>query len=162
MKPPRVVFDVAVVVEAVLEPGSAPGQLLRDLIERREFELVLSPAILGQIERALADEEVRAELGADDRIDRFVAALGVVGVIVEPEVEAAQVGGNRDNDRYLAAALAAGGGLVVSRDPELLAVAGVPGVEVLAPERLFELLEAGRSSTVSERGRGNNPRPATF
>lgn len=144
MKQPRAVFDVAVFLEAALCPESEAGDLLRRFVERRDFELVVSPSILDHVERAFGDSEIRNVLPSPQESRRWAAALGVLTTVVDTGGEESGGVAESGDQLYLEAILKAGGGLVVSSDPSLLAVTDVDGVEVLTPGALIEILEASR------------------
>lgn len=137
----RVVIDSAVLISALLDSHSPSGLILRQLVEQRSFELVLSEEIVAELGSALADPRVRRRLGMlkADR-QRFVAALCVIATFVEPELSLEiEVAGDPADSKYLAAALVAGADFVVSKDPHLLELEGEP--QVLSPRMFLEGLE---------------------
>lgn len=145
MKSPRAVFDVTVLLDALLRPDGASAALLRRLVTTRDFELVLSPAILSELERTLADPDLAPfVVDSADELPRWVASLGVVATTVAGDAAVPPGAHSLHDEVYLAAALEAEAAVVVTIDPDLLALAGAPGVDVIEPEMLIELLEARR------------------
>jgi putative PIN family toxin of toxin-antitoxin system len=54
----RAVFDVGVIVSGVLTAGGPPGQIL-DRWRDGELDLVVSSALLAELERVLSYEKIR-------------------------------------------------------------------------------------------------------
>ena len=145
MKAPRAVFDVTVLVDALLRPDAASAALLRRLVAARDFELVLSPAILLELERSLADPELAPFLAdSAEELPRWVASLGVVATTVTGEAAVPPGAHSAADAIYLAAAREAEAFLVVTLDPELLRLGGEGGLDFVEPELLLELLDARR------------------
>jgi putative PIN family toxin of toxin-antitoxin system len=121
----RAVVDPGVLVAALISPRSAaPGHIVRAWAEG-EFELVISPALLGELRRVLLRPKFRRYV-SEDAADAYVAALESSGVMVpDPPVQA---GITPDpGDDYLVALLrATAADVLVSGDRHL---AGLPRVE---------------------------------
>jgi hypothetical protein len=145
VKPPRAVFDVTVLLDALLRPRGASATLLRRLVAERDFELVLSPAILSELQRTLEDPELAPFLGEPaEELRRWVASLGVVATTVAGEAEVPPGPHDPADALYLAAARDADAGLLVSLDPDLIRLGSVLHPDIVEPETLLELLEARR------------------
>jgi putative PIN family toxin of toxin-antitoxin system len=145
VKPPRAVFDVTVLLDALLRPQGASAALLRRLVAERDFELVLSPSILGELQRTLEDPDLAPFLGeSHEDLRRWVASLGVVATTVAGEAEVPPGPHDPGDTLYLAAAIEAGASMLVSLDPELIGLASVLRPDIVEPETLLELLEARR------------------
>jgi predicted nucleic acid-binding protein len=99
-------------VRAVLDPN----------ILAREFELVVSEALLGELERALAYPKLRTRIAASEAAE-FVALLGH-GAIRASDPPVAARRSTDDGDDYLPALAESERALVVSGDQHLLALAG--------------------------------------
>ena len=78
----RVVLDVNVVISALLSPSGAPAQVLRAWL-LGAYDLVVSPRLLGELERALAYPKLRRRIGQADA-EELVALLRV-GAVVLPD-----------------------------------------------------------------------------
>jgi hypothetical protein len=50
---PRAVLDANVYVSAIIQPAGTPGQFIGRFLRGASFELVLSPAVLDEVLRAL-------------------------------------------------------------------------------------------------------------
>jgi predicted nucleic acid-binding protein len=156
LKTPRVVFDVTVLVDALLRPDAASANLLRRLVTERDYELVVSQAILGELEVALRAPELVPFLeGSGDQLRRYVASLGVVATTVAGDSKAAATGDLAPelvaaHAIYLAALRESGATLLASLDLEQLRLGAELGTTVVEPEKLLELLVARRLGAAAE------------
>jgi putative PIN family toxin of toxin-antitoxin system len=121
----RVVLDTNVLVAAAYNAGSASRRIVEACLEGK-LTPVLSPALRREYEFILA----RAARGRPylDRIHRLLDGAEVVEPAQTPRV----VPDDPEDDKLVAAALAAGS-VLVTNDAHLLAVAGHNGLEVLRP-----------------------------
>ena len=121
----RVVLDTNVLVAAVYNPGSASRSIVEACLNG-ELTAVLSPSLRREYEFILA----RAARGRPylERIQRLVDSAEVVEPAQTPRV----VPDDPEDDKLVAAALAAGAALV-SNDAHLLALAGRGELEVVRP-----------------------------
>jgi putative PIN family toxin of toxin-antitoxin system len=135
----RVVFDANVFISALLSPRGSPAQLVR-LWVGGAFDLVVSPLLLAELERALSYPKLTRAVNPDEA-RTFVEELRNSAVLLDDPSEV-ESGVTRDpKDDYLVAlARAAGADVLVSGDPHLT---DVPGLQppVLTPRELLEILE---------------------
>ena len=136
----RVVLDTSVVLSGVFF-GGVPGEILAAW-SRGRFDVVVSATILDEYDRAgtaLSQGKPRMQAVWRPLMDWITrhTDLVVADVTVEP------VSADRDDDVFLACALAGGAGIIVLGDRHLLAVSGWRGISVLSPRRfLDEILKA--------------------
>jgi uncharacterized protein len=121
----RVVLDTNVLVAAAYNPGSASRRVVEACL-KGELTAVLSPALRREYEFILA----RAARGQPYR-DRLQLLLERADVVV-PEATPRVVPGDPDDDKLVAAALAASAALVTN-DAHLLALSDHPGLQVGRP-----------------------------
>lgn len=138
----RAVLDANVLVSALLKPGGTPGTVLRLLLEEDAFELVLTPGIIEETIRALGYPKLRRLLPADLVPSDWVENLAVLAVLVEDRPFPG-VCRDPDDDRTLAAAVAARAEFLVTGDDDLLALREHGGVLVVTPRRFLDLLSRG-------------------
>lgn len=135
----RVVLDANVFISALLSPRGSPALLLRFWLAGA-FDLVVSPLLLAELERALSYPKL-ARAVKPDEARAFVEELRNSAVLLDDPSEV-KSGVTRDpNDDYLVAlARAANADVLVSGDPH---ITEVPGLEprVLTPRELLEVLE---------------------
>jgi putative PIN family toxin of toxin-antitoxin system len=137
----RAVLDVNVLISALLSKHSAPGRLVAAWLGG-VFELVISEALLAELERALAYPKLRRLVAVDDA-DAFVVLLRSTGTI---RVEATHLDPvSRDpGDDYLVALARGSHSLLVTGDDDLLALASSLPIE--SPASFLARLEVKQSS----------------
>jgi len=138
----RAVLDANVYVSAAVRPEGPPGQIVDRFLRGGSFEIVMSQAIVDEVLRALSYPKVRKyiRLGLDPDLwfeDIVVLSHLVVG---DPEFEGASK--DRDDDKYIAAAIEGRAGFVVAGDSDLLDLKEYEGVRIVSPRVFLDLLVA--------------------
>jgi putative PIN family toxin of toxin-antitoxin system len=123
----RAVLDPNVIIAAVLSPHGAPAKVLRAWLNGA-YELVVSPLLLAELERALAYPKLRARVTAGEAAE-LIALLGRHADVAadgtpHPGLRSADPG-----DDYLIALAAARSAMLVSGDRHLLDLAARIPVE---------------------------------
>lgn len=135
----KVVVDPGVLVAAAISDLGAPRQLVR-LWDAGTFELVASPMLFDELERALRHPHVERRV-ARQHARRLIVALRAGAIHVPDPDDPPPV--TRDRKDYLVAlACAAKADLIVSGDRDLLEAGVRP--PVLTPRELVQLLEASK------------------
>ncbi len=135
----RAVLDANVYISAIIQPAGTPGRLVERFLRDAGFELVLSPAIVDEVLRAMAYPKVRKLLrGADPQL--WFEDLVVLADLVAGAQQLAGVCRDPDDDKYLAAALEGRAACVVTGDRPFLALREHAGVEIVTPRVFLELL----------------------
>lgn len=135
----RVVLDTNVVISATLIRGGNEDRILRAW-RRGAFELVLSPAILAEMARALSYERLRqARWMTEAETLGLLQALGEEAVLVSGR-PAVRISRDPEDDKFISAALEAQAEYVVSGDKDLLAVGAHRGVRVISPAAFLTVL----------------------
>jgi uncharacterized protein len=99
----RAILDANVYVSAIIYPAGTPGRLIERFLREANFDLVLSPAIVDEVLRALGYRKVRRLLrGADAQLG-FEDLVVLADVVADSELS--EVCDDPDDDKYLAAAL---------------------------------------------------------
>lgn len=138
----RAVLDANVVVSGLIRPQGPPGQILARLLRDAAFELVASPAILGELRRSLRYPKVRKYLRLpQEELDLWVDALGAVAVVVDGKVYRRVVITDPADDIYIAAATDGLAGYIVSGDRHLLDLEEYGGIGIVTPRTFLGLLE---------------------
>ena len=139
----RAVFDANVLASAFIRPQGPSGQILREFLEKRSFELVLSTPILEELRRVLFYPRLRKEIDCtDEEIEVRVAAVGVLADLADGEINVEAVKEDPDDDKYVAAALLGRADFVVSGDHHLLDLGEYQGVRIVKPRQFLEVLNA--------------------
>ena len=116
----RAVVDPTILTAAVLSPGGAPARVLARWLAG-EFELVVSDALLVELERTLAYPKLRARV-REDEATAFVTLLRQgARVAMDPETPPARSADAEDD--YLLALAEQEHAMLVSGDRHLLALA---------------------------------------
>ena len=117
----RAVLDPNVIISALLSPDGTSARVLRAWI-LGGFELVVCPALLGELERALAYPKIRRRIAPEDA-RAFVALLRSAALVVEDPERAPTVRSSDPGDDYLIALAERERAVLVSGDDHLLALA---------------------------------------
>jgi uncharacterized protein len=130
----KVVLDSNVVLSGFFF-GGVPGKILEAWNAGR-VEVILSASILAEYREAAAVLE--SKYGGSD-FDSFAALLALKSEFVDaPDYLVKPVCADRDDDKFLACALASGIRLIVSGDEHLLAVDDWQGIEVIKPRAFVD------------------------
>jgi putative PIN family toxin of toxin-antitoxin system len=132
----RVVLDVNVFVSALISRAGAPARLLELWLDGG-FEIVVSDALLAELERTLAYSKVRRRVDANDAA-RFIALLRQLGEVVPEPDEAPLLRSPDPGDDYLLALAAHERVSLVSGDEHLLSLRD--RAPVLSPREFLNLL----------------------
>jgi putative PIN family toxin of toxin-antitoxin system len=135
---PRAVLDANVYVSAIIQPAGTPGRLIQRFLREASFELVLSPAIVDEVLRALGYRKVRKLLHGADAQLWFEDIVVLADVVADTQLSG--VCEDPDDNKYLAAALEGRASHVVTGDRRFLAVGEHAGVEIVAPRAFLDLL----------------------
>lgn len=126
----RVVLDTNVLVSGLFF-GGIPAQILAGWSAGR-FDLVLSPEILEEYQR-VSEELVRRYPDLATSLRPIFALITTHALLVAAPALPEAVCADPDDDKFLAAAIAAEAPVIVSGDRDLLRVSGWHGVQVLKP-----------------------------
>lgn len=128
----RVVVDTNVLISGVFF-GGIPGRILSAWAAGR-FDLVLSPPILEEYQR-VGRELARQHPELGSSLEPILALLTTHAILIDAPSWSEPVSADPADEMFLAAASAAGAGLIVSGDRHLLAVSGWGGIAVLKPRQ---------------------------
>ncbi len=139
----RAVIDTNVIVSSVLSKNGAPAYLL-DLWSERHFDLVISEAIIVEVQRVLSEQRLKQVFCiTDERIARLVETLRADGVLVSGTADThGAVPADPSDEIFLAAALDGNADMVVSGDKDLLNLESFQGIIILTPRQFLDQLVA--------------------
>jgi putative PIN family toxin of toxin-antitoxin system len=141
----RAVLDANVFVSAAIRPEGPPGRILERFVRQAAFSLVLSPAIVDEVLRALAYPKVRKHMRAEIDPQFWFRGIAVLADLVAGDYSVHGVSRDPDDDKYLAAAVEGRARYVVSGDPDLLTVGEYAGVRIVSPRQFLHLSNAAAS-----------------
>jgi putative PIN family toxin of toxin-antitoxin system len=104
---------------------------------RGDFELVVSPALLAELERALAYPKLAERIGASDR-EELLELLARAAVVLDDPEGPPPLGSADPDDDYVLSLAQSARAVVVSGDRHLTDLAGQ--LPVYTPAQLLELL----------------------
>lgn len=133
----RAVVDVNVIISALLSRNGSPAQVLRAW-QQGQFELVVSPLLLAELERALGYPKLRRRIPVEDA-ETVVAWIGRAASLESDPAEPPAVRSVDPGDDYLLALAASETAVIVSGDDHLLSLRG--SAPVYSPAEFLELLE---------------------
>ncbi|HEV2857624.1 MAG TPA: putative toxin-antitoxin system toxin component, PIN family [Solirubrobacterales bacterium] len=128
----RVVLDPGVFVSALITPAGPPAKLVERL-HGAEFELVISPQLLAELEDVLLRAKFRRYVGIEEAQD-FLAAVRR-DAAVAPDPSEPPFHSVDPKDDYLIALAYAQKAILVSGDSDLLDLTG--GAPICAPADLL-------------------------
>jgi uncharacterized protein len=134
----RAVLDPNVIISALLTPAGAPGKILRKWIEGA-FELVVSPQLLAELERALAYPKLRRRITEEDGAELLDLLRSEARIEHDPG-STVEIGSPDPGDDYLIALAAAARALLVSGDGHLLGLSR--RLPVVSPATFLARLDA--------------------
>jgi putative PIN family toxin of toxin-antitoxin system len=133
----RAVLDVNVLISAVLSPRGTPARLLLAW-QAGAFELIVSPALLAELSRALRYPKLARLIPRPDA-DAFVAWVARSAVLAADPDKPPAIRSADPNDDYLVALAAAEHAVLVSGDGHLTVLAD--RLPVRTPAEFFASLD---------------------
>src|SRR5712692_143128 len=135
----RVVLDTNVYISALMF-GGLPGSVL-DLAFLRAFNLVISPALLDELDEKL---QAKFEMSMED-VAFLRARLENVAQIVEPGEALSVIAEDPDDNRVLECAVKGKADVIVSGDRHLLKLSRYQGISIVTVRQFMESVEASKN-----------------
>jgi putative PIN family toxin of toxin-antitoxin system len=134
----RAVLDANVHISALLSAAGTPAQILRAFVEGR-FELVVSPKLLSELQRALGYAKLQRYINAEESA-QYIAWLRDAAVLVEDPSGDPPARSADTEDDYLLSLAAAQQAILVSGDRHLLQL--VDDLPIHRPAEFLRRLDA--------------------
>lgn len=134
--PLKVVFDTNVYISAILTAGT-PRAVLSESFRREEIEILVSEAILSEIERILR-LKIRRPLWD---IVTILIAIRQNSTLISPESELLVVTEDEADNRIIECAFQGKAQYIVSGDRHLLSLKEYQGVRILSPIEFLREIE---------------------
>ena len=138
----RAVLDANVLISAAISPRGTPGRVVTAFLTRDAFELVLSPAIVAEVEAVLQLPKIRKYVRAPDEALSWLADLVALADLVMDTGRVKGVCRDPDDDAVLAAAIEGRATVIATGDADLLALGEYSGIPIVTPRAFLELIEA--------------------
>ena len=137
----RAVLDANVDVSAAIHADGTPGRIIDRFLRRAAFEIVLSPAVVEEVLRALAYPKVRKLIRGDISPGLWFEDIVLLSEPVAGELALPGVCPDPDDDKYVAAAIEGSAAFVVTGDKQLLSLTEHEGVLIVTPRAFLDLLD---------------------
>ncbi len=129
----RAVLDANVYVSAAVRPEGPPGQIVDRFLRRGSFDIVMSQAIVEEVLRALTYPKVRKYIRPGLDPELWFEDIVVLSHLVAGAHRLEGVSKDRDDDKYIAAAIEGRAGFVVAGDSDLLDLKEYEGIRIVSP-----------------------------
>jgi hypothetical protein len=139
----RVVFDTNIFVSKVLVPQGLPAQLFSAWRDGR-FEVVISPALLEELEHTLRYERIRRKyLVSDEIVAALTTLLRKDAIMVAGSAQVSNtIPDDPEDEHMLACALDGQADLIVSGDRHLLDLGNFGGIRIVSAREFLARLQA--------------------
>jgi putative PIN family toxin of toxin-antitoxin system len=136
----RAVLDANVYVSAAVRAEGPPGKIIDRFLRGGTFEIVMSQAIVEEVLRALNYPKVRKYIRPGLDPELWFEDIVVLSHLVAGEHEGAGASKDRDDDKYIGAAIEDRAGFVVAGDSDLLDLKEYDGIRIVSPRVFLDLL----------------------
>jgi uncharacterized protein len=137
----RAVLDANVIISTLIQPKGASGQILTSLVDANSFELIISPALLAELRRALSYPKVRKYIKFPKQdLDLWVASIELIAQPVDGNIRVHAVAEDPDDDKYIEAAVEGLAQFVVTGDKHLLSLKFYENIRIVTPRVFLGLL----------------------
>lgn len=137
----RALLDANVLISAAIRPGGTPGLIVAALLSRDAFELVLSPAVVAEVEAALKLPKIRKYLREPDEALLWLADLAALADLADDTGRVKGACRDPEDDVVLSAAVEGRAGVIVTGDGDLLALEEYEGIAIVTPRAFLDLIK---------------------
>ncbi|MGO9016766.1 MAG: putative toxin-antitoxin system toxin component, PIN family [Syntrophobacteraceae bacterium] len=136
----KVVLDANQFVSALLKPHSSPAKIIR-LVYQGDLTLLLSRAILDELERVLAYPRIRRlHRRAPEEIQRFFQKLEKIAIITPGILSVSAIVDDPSDNVYLACAVEGNARFIVSGDHHLIDLKTFRGIPIVNAATFLKLI----------------------
>lgn len=128
-------------ISAAIRPSGPPGQILIALFARQAFELVLSPTITGDVQKALRSKKIRKYLQQPAQALLLLADVAVLADVVPDTGSVSGVCRDPDDNAVLAAAVEGRASVIVTGDDDLLTLREYEGIAILTSRAFLQFVK---------------------
>jgi putative PIN family toxin of toxin-antitoxin system len=138
----RVVIDTTVWVSGIFWHG-LPNEIL-EMWKAGDFEIIVSEAILEEIERKLHEKAVEFEIETEI-VSEWLDLITIEAIFVQPQ-EKIQACRDPDDDLFLEAAVEGRAEFIVSGDKDLTDMGEFREIKLFKPRQFYDLLTRTRET----------------
>ncbi len=129
----KVTLDTNVLVSGTLWEGASSKII--DKAERKEVEIILSPAILEEYKEVMEYDEIKEKIKEQGLVVKVAfQSLGSLATIVQPKEKIEVVKEDPDDNSILECAREGKADAIVTNDKHLLKLKEFEGIKILTPE----------------------------
>lgn len=136
----RVVFDVNILVSAVLAPEGTPARALEAAVERR-WTIVSSPHIVSKLIEVLSRPRFDGRL-TNRSLNDFLGGYQAFSTVCTPDPSVKGVADDEEDDRVLGTGVAGRADIIVTGDKGLLAIGSFVGIPIVTARTFLNLVDA--------------------
>jgi putative PIN family toxin of toxin-antitoxin system len=137
----RALLDADVLISAAIRPSGPPGQIVATFLARGAFDLVLSPAVVAEVEAGLKLPKIRKYLREPAEALLWLADLVTLADLVEDSGRVKGACRDPADDVVLAAAVEGRADVIVTGDADLLALDEYEGIAIVRPRAFLESIK---------------------
>ena len=130
------------IISATLSPGETPGRVFRLWFDGA-YELIVSPMLLDELERALGYSKLRDRVSTDET-EKLLDILDRGGTAVQDPDRAPEIRSPDPDDDYLIALASVSRSVLVSGDADLLGLSGQ--IPVRSPAEFLRMIATPESN----------------
>jgi putative PIN family toxin of toxin-antitoxin system len=138
----RVVFDVNILVSAILSPTGAPARAVSGALEQ-EWEILRSSEIIIKLIQVTGRPHISARIGSRLR-NAFVGEFQGYAESVIPDPTIVGFADDAEDDAILGTAVAGNADIIVTGDKGLLALHPFRGIAILTAREFLSVVDPGR------------------
>ena len=139
----RAVFDTNVFISALFNPKRPPAQVL-ELVLQGKIKLIISPQLIGEIERVLTYPKVRKLLkkrkAAPGDLGEGLAKILKLAVLTPGNLNVEAIPDDPADDMVLACAQEGQADFIVSGDHHLLDLNAYQGIKIVSPAEFLMII----------------------
>lgn len=135
----RVVFDVNILVSAVVSPHGAPARAYAGALEH-SWDICRSYHIVSKLSEVLGRPRFQGRL-PNDRLNRFLLAYQDYALPFSPDPSVKGIAPDEEDDLVLGTAVDAAADFLVTGDKGLLAIGEYRGVRIVTADAFLTILE---------------------
>jgi putative PIN family toxin of toxin-antitoxin system len=138
----KVVLDANIFISALISNQGNPAKILEKW-QNREIEVVISPAILAEIQRVTGYKRLHKKYQRiREEREGLLEDLRGFATLIEPQKKLSVVTSDESDNRYVECAVESGASYIVTGDPHLLNIDTYKGVVIITPATFVALLDS--------------------
>lgn len=136
-----VVLDANVIISAAIRPSGVPGRIVTTFLTQRLFDIVLSPKMRDEIDRALRRKKVQRFLEDPAGTLAWLYDLVILADMVPDTGRVRGVCRDPADDVVLSAAVEGRVAVIVTGDEDLLEMEYYDDIPIMTPRAFLNVLE---------------------